>query len=554
LNNTLILRDERMTEGVRESGRPTRKVLISDDVQEVCKERLEQAGIVVDYRPGIKPPELYQALAECAGLIVRSATRVTGEVIAAGPKLQVIGRAGVGVDNIDMDEATRHGIAVMNTPEGNTISAAEHTIGLMMALSRNIPQACAAMKAGKWSRSAFMGTEVRGKVLGIIGLGKIGREVARRARGLEMTVICYDPLVSPSAAEAAGAQLLPLDEMLAQADYVTLHVPANPHTYHLINRETLAKCRRGVRIINSARGEIIDDDALVAALDSGQVAGAALDVFEKEPPDLASPLIQHPKIIVTPHLGASTAEAQHLVAEQIGQLVADALTSGTIRNAVNMFPLDRQTFERAKPYLMLADKLGALQAQVTEGQPEALTVEYYGDVLEHPTGLLTAGVLTGMLRQLESGTVNLVNAPVLAQERGIRVDEMRTTGHDDYNNLITVTYRTRLPSGQTLTRRLAGSIFGEDSPRVVRIDGHSCDVIPEGRLLVMWNRDVPGVIGEVATALGKHNVNIAFASYGRDTPGGLAVMVYVLDSDIEAATLEHLGKLKNVRSVKYARL
>jgi len=425
---------------------------------------------------------------------------------------------------------------------------------MMMALSRNIPQACAAMKAGKWSRSAFTGTEVRGKVLGVIGLGKIGREVARRARGLDMNVVCYDPMISPAAAEATGAQLLPLDAVLEQADYLTLHIPSNANTHHLLDADRLNKCKTGVRIINCARGEIIDTDALLDALNSGKVAGAALDVFENEPPDMTAPIIQHPHTIVTPHLGASTAEAQHLVAEQIGQLVAEALTTGTIRNAINMFPMDRQTYERAKPFLRLAERLGSLQAQVCDGQPVSLTLEYFGDVLEHPTGLLTASVLVGMLKQLESGTVNLVNAPVLAQERGIRVDEMRRTGDDDYNNVVTVTYQTRLPSGETLTRRIAGSVFGEDSPRVVRIDGHSCDVIPEGRLLIMWNRDVPGVIGEVATVLGAHNVNIAFGSYGRDVPGGLAVMVYVLDSDIEESTVDTLRKLKNLHTVKYARL
>ncbi|HPU84487.1 MAG TPA: phosphoglycerate dehydrogenase [Candidatus Latescibacteria bacterium] len=530
------------------------RVLISDDVHEICKARLEAAGIEVDYRPGLKGTELLAALKDCTGLVVRSATRVTREIIAAGPKLQVIGRAGVGVDNIDVEEATHHGIAVLNTPEGNTTSAAEHTIGMMMALSRNIPQACAAMKAGKWSRSAFTGTEVRGKVLGVIGLGKIGREVARRARGLDMNVVCYDPMISPAAAEATGAQLLSLDAVLEQADYLTLHIPSNANTYHLLDADRLNRCKTGVRIINCARGEIVDTDALLDALNSGKVAGAALDVFENEPPDMTAPIIQHPHTIVTPHLGASTAEAQHLVAEQIGQLVAEALTTGTIRNAINMFPMDRQTYERAKPFLRLAERLGSLQAQVCDGQPVSLTLEYFGDVLEHPTGLLTASVLVGMLKQLESGTVNLVNAPVLAQERGIRVDEMRRTGDDDYNNVVTVTYQTRLPSGETLTRRIAGSVFGEDSPRVVRIDGHSCDVIPEGRLLIMWNRDVPGVIGEVATVLGTHNVNIAFGSYGRDVPGGLAVMVYVLDSDIEESTVDTLRKLKNLHTVKYARL
>lgn len=530
------------------------RVLISDHVHEKCKERLEEAGVAVDYRPGLKGQELHDALRECTGLVVRSATKVTAEVLASGPKLQVVGRAGVGVDNVDVDEATRRGIAVINTPEGNTISAAEHTIGLMMALSRNIPQANAAMKAGTWNRTAFMGTEVRGKTLGIIGLGRIGREVARRGRGLDMNVVCYDPLVSTSAAESAGAQLLPLEEVLKQADYLTLHVPSNEKTHHLLNRETLAKCKRGVRIVNCARGEVIEEGALVEGLTSGQVAGAALDVFEEEPPDLKSALIQHERTIVTPHLGASTTEAQELVAEQIGQLVAEALVHGSIRNAVNMFPMDRTTHERALPYLLLAEKLGALQAQITDGQPEALSVEYYGNVLEHPTGLLTAGVLVGMMRQLESGTVNLVNAPMLAQERGIRVDEVRTTGHEDYNNLITVIYRTRSPSGQTMTRTIAGSIFGEDSQRVVRIDGHSCDVIPNGKLLIMWNRDLPGVIGNVGTALGRHSVNIAFASYGRDKPGGLAVMVYVLDSGIESHTLEHLRKLENVHAVKYVEL
>ena len=530
------------------------KVLIADKTHESCRQLLEQAGVEVDERPGLKGDELHAALADCTGLVVRSATKATAEVIAAASNLRVIGRAGVGVDNIDVEEATRRGIAVINTPEGNTISAAEQAVALMFALARNIPQAHAGMKNGEWNRSAFMGTEIRGKTLGVIGLGKIGREVAIRARAMAMNLVCFDPLVTSAAAEAVGAQLLPLDELLERADYITLHVPDNERTHHMINRETLAKCRKGVRIINCARGGIIDDDALVEALDSGQVAGAALDVFAAEPPDMDAPLIQHPNVIVTPHLGASTAEAQQLVAEQIGQLVSDALVDGNIRNAVNMFPIDKPTYDRARPFIELAEKLGALQAQIIDGQPLSLTVEYYGDALEHPTGLLTSAVLMGLMRELESGTVNLVNAPVLAQERGIRVDETRTTGSDDYSNLVTVRLDFESGAGGTQTRALAGSVFGEDSQRIVRIDGYSCDLIPEGHMLVIWNTDVPGVIGEVATALGAHNVNIGFGSYAREKRGGMALTVYVLDSEVDAGTLDHLENLPNVQRVKYAHL
>lgn len=530
------------------------KVLISDKVHENCKRILEEAGIAVDYRPGLMGDDLLAALAGCSGLIVRSATQVTAEIVEAGIDLRVIGRAGVGVDNIDVEAATRRGIAVINTPEGNTISAAEHAIALMFALARNIPQAHTAMKHGEWNRTAYIGSEIRGKTLGIIGLGKIGREVARRARGMSMNVLCFDPLVTTSAAEAVGAQLASLEAVLSKSDYLSLHVPDNDRTHHMINGETLAQTKRGVRIINCARGGIIDDDALLAALESGQVSGAALDVFQTEPPDLSSALIQHERVIVTPHLGASTAEAQQLVAEQIAELIADALVNGNIRNAVNMFPVDRVTYERASPYIDLAEKLGALQAQIIDGPPAALTVEYYGDALEHPTGLLTSAVLMGLMRELESGTVNLVNAPILAQERGIRVDELRTTGQEDYSSLITVklTFETR--SGEKQTRALAGSVFGEDSERIVRIDGYTCDLIPEGHVIIIWNKDVPGVIGEVATTLGKHHVNIAFGSFSREARGGRALTAYMLDSEVDDATLRHLESLENVLLVKYAHL
>jgi D-3-phosphoglycerate dehydrogenase / 2-oxoglutarate reductase len=532
----------------------THRVLISDKVNEICKQRLEEAGVEVDYRPGLKGQDLLDAIADCSGLVVRSATKVTPEVLNAGKKLQVVGRAGVGVDNIDIVAATHLGIAVVNTPEGNTISAAEHAVGLMMALARNIPQACADMKAGEWNRSAFMGTEIRGKTLGVVGLGKIGREVAQRARGLFMKVVCYDPIVAPAAAESVGAELLPLDDVLARSDFLTLHLPINDQTRGMFNTETLAQCKKGARIVNCARGGIIAEDAIIGALDSGHIAGIALDVFESEPPDMTAEFIRHPKVVVTPHLGASTKEAQTLVAEQIGSLIGEALVQGSVRNAVNMFPVDPQSFERAKPYLALAEQLGALQGQISDGSAESLTVEYYGAALEHPTGLLTSGVLMGILRQAEEGRVNLVNAGSIAQERGIRVDEMRTTGHEDYSNLITVTYQTRMPDGVVMTRRIAGSIFGEDSPRIVRIDGHSCDVIPHGKLLIMWNDDKPGVIGEVATVLGAHGVNIGFGSYGRDEPGGMAIMVYVLDAEIDSETLTHLRTLTNVRLARYASL
>lgn len=530
------------------------KVLISDKVHENCEKILKEMGIEVVNSPGLTIDELKSALSDCGGLIVRSATQVTADIIAAGKNLKVIGRAGVGVDNIDVEEASRCGITVVNTPEGNTISAAEQTIGLMFALARNIPQAHDAMKHGEWNRTRFMGTEIRDKTLGIIGLGKIGREVAQRARGLSMEIICYDPLVSNSSAESVGATLMPLEELLPKADYITFHIPDNERTHHMLNRETLALCKKGVRIINCARGGIIDDDALLEALNSGHVAGAALDVFSSEPPDMDSPLVQHENVVVTPHLGASTQEAQQLVAEQIAQIVGDALINENIRNAVNMFPVDRATLQRAKPFVELAEKLGSLQAQVIDGQPESLTVEFYGDALDHPTGLLTSAVLVGMMRELESGTVNIVNAPILAQERGIRVDEMRTTGHDDYSNLITVrlTFKTTEKVDHFIS--MSGSIFGEDSKRIVRIDGYSCDLIPEGDMLIIWNRDVPGVIGEVASTIGAHGVNIAFGSYSRDRRGGLALTVYVLDADVDQDTLNHLRTLGSVETVKYAHL
>lgn len=511
------------------------KVLISDKMDPRCVEILEKdPGIQVEMKTGLNAEELSQIIGEYDALIVRSSTQVTEELLQKARKLRVVGRAGAGVDNIDVEAATRRGIIVMNTPGGNSISTAEHTFAMMIALARNIPQACASLRAGRWERHRFTGIELAGKTLGILGLGKVGREVAVRAAAFGMKVLGYDPFVSTEMAESYGARLVALEEVLANADFISVHLPLNDQTRNILGDPEFARCREGMRLINCARGGIVDEAALRRALDSGKVAGAALDVFAQEPP-VDRTLIEHEKVICTPHLGASTQEAQANVAIQIAAQVADVLMDRVIRNAVNMPSVEPEVYQKMQPFLDLANRLGRIQAQLLEGQLERITIEYHGDVTDYPTSPLTAAVLKGLVEITSDEPINLVNAPLFVQERGVRVDELRSSEHEDYANLITVVCQSN-----RRTRTLSGSIFAKDEPRLVRLDEYTFDAIPKGPMLFYVNPDIPGIIGQVGTVMGNHQINIARMSCGRQEIGGQALTILNVDSEIPPSVIETL--------------
>ena len=521
------------------------KVLISDPVDPGCADvLLRNPEIHVDVKTDLSSAEFLETIGRYEGLIVRSSTEVTEEVIGAASRLRVIGRAGAGVDNIDVAAATRRGIVVMNTPGGNSVSTAEHSFAMLMSLARNIPQAAASVKGGAWERGRFTGVELAGKTLGIIGLGKVGREVATRGAAFRMRILGYDPYVTQEAALSYGTQLVPVEQLFAESDFITIHLPLTSQTEHFISDEELALCRDGVRIVNCARGGIVDDAALLRALQSGKVGGAALDVFEQEPPT-SSDLIDHERVIGTPHLGASTREAQTSVALAIAEQVGEVLMDRVIRNAVNVPSVEPDVFQKLRPYLELAERLGRIQAQVNEGQLERITVDYRGDITAHPTSPITAAVLKGIMETISDEPVNFVNAPVFAQERGLTVDELKSSEHEDFASLITVTYQT------TDTRRiLSGTIFGKGDPRIVRLDEYDFDAVPEGHMLFYINDDIPGIIGRVGSIMGSRDVNIAQMSCGRHEVGGRALTILNVDSLIPQAVLDELLSEKHITWVK----
>ncbi len=516
------------------------KVLISEKLEAGCAAMLTQRGIEVDQQPGLTPEELQRIIGQYEGLIVRSSTQVNEALLQEARRLKVVGRAGAGVDNIDVAAATRHGVIAMNTPGGNSVSTAEHSFAMLMALARNIAQATASLKAGKWERGRYTGVELAGKTIGVLGLGKVGREVAQRASAFKMKVLGYDPFVSEEMALAFGTQLAPLEQIYAEADFITVHLPLTTQTRHLISGPQLAQCKEGIFLLNCARGGIIDEAELLRALDSGKVAGAALDVFVEEPPGL-SPLVAHERVICTPHLGASTREAQATVALQIAEQVSDVLLNGVIRNAVNVPSVEPEVYQKLRPYIDLAERLGGILAQLSEGQLERITVEYHGDVTATPTSPLTAAVLKGIMGNISDEPVNFVNAPLFAQQRGVRVDELKSSEHEDYASLITVIYQTA-----TARRILSGTLFGKSDPRLVRLDEYSFDAIPEGHMLFYINEDVPGVIGRIGTVMGTHHVNIAQMSCGRHQVGGRALTILNVDSLIPDAVLAEILAHNNI--------
>jgi D-3-phosphoglycerate dehydrogenase len=519
------------------------KVLISDKMDPKAAAIFRQRGVEVDEITGKTKDELIAIIGDYDGLAIRSATKVTAEVLAAAKKLKVIGRAGIGVDNVDIPAASAQGVVVMNTPFGNSITTAEHAIALMFALARQLPEADASTQAGKWEKNRFMGVELTNKTLGLIGAGNIGSIVADRALGLKMKVIAYDPFLSAERAVEMGVEKATLDELLARADFITLHTPLTDQTRNILSADNLAKTKKGVRIINCARGGLIDEAALKAALDSGHVAGAALDVFVQEPAT-ASPLFGTPGFISTPHLGASTDEAQVNVAIQVAEQMADYLIAGGVTNALNMPSLSAEEAPKLKPYMALAEKLGSLVGQLAHDALSGISIEVEGAAAELNQKPITGAVLAGLMR-VYSDTVNMVNAPYLAKERGLDVREVRHEREGDYHTLIRLSVKTR--EGE---KSVAGTLFGESNPRLVEIFGVKVEADLAGHMLYVVNEDAPGFIGRIGTALGEAGVNIGTFHLGRRSAGGEAVLLLSVDEAVDEKLLKTVCDLPGVKTVK----
>ncbi|HVM22163.1 MAG TPA: phosphoglycerate dehydrogenase [Sphingomicrobium sp.] len=521
----------------------TPKVLIADKMDPRAAAAFRERGILVEEKPGLTADELNSVIGGYDGIAVRSSTRVGAAAMDAGlPRLKVIGRAGIGVDTIDVVAASARGIVVMNTPFGNSITTAEHAIAMLFALAREIPQADQSTQAGKWEKNRFMGVELAGKTLGLIGCGNIGSIVADRAHGLKMKVVAYDPFLSPERAVELGVDKVELDELLGRSDFITLHTPLTDQTRGILSREALAKTKKGVRIVNCARGGLIDEAALKDALDSGHVAGAALDVFSEEPAK-DNPLFGTPGLICTPHLGASTTEAQVNVAIQIAEQMSDYLLLGGITNAVNVPSLSAEEAPRLRPYMALAEKLGRLVGQIAAPDIRSIDIEVEGHAAELNVKPITGAVLAGVMRTW-SDTVNMVNAPYLAKDRGIAVREIRNEAEGDYHTLVAVAVGT--DQGE---RRVEGTLFGHRAPRLVKIFGVPVEAELTGQMIYIVNTDAPGFIGALGTTLGKHGINIATFNLGRRKEAGEAVALVAVDDPITAEVAAELRALPGVREV-----
>jgi D-3-phosphoglycerate dehydrogenase len=519
------------------------KVLISDPMDSNAAKVFRSHGVEVDERPGLSKDELKSIVGDYDGLAIRSATKVTADLLDAAAKLKVVGRAGIGVDNVDIPAATARGIVVMNTPFGNSITTAEHAIALMFALARELPEADASTQAGKWEKNRFMGVELTSKTLGLIGAGNIGSIVADRALGLKMKVVAYDPFLTPERALDLGVEKVELDELLARADFITLHTPLTDQTRNILSRENLAKTKKGVRIVNCARGGLIDEAALKEALDSGQVAGAALDVFVDEPAN-ANPLFGTPGLVATPHLGASTTEAQVNVAIQVAEQMSEFLTRGGVTNALNMPSLSAEEAPRLRPYMELAEKLGSVVGQIEGHHATGISVEVEGAAAQLNQKPITGAVLAGFMR-VWSDSVNMVNAPSLARDRGLDVREVRHDREIDYHTLVRVTVTT--PDGE---RAVAGTLFGNSAPRLVDMFGIRVEAELEGEMIYIVNEDRPGFIGRLGTTLGEADVNIGTFHLGRRAAGDEAVALVSVDNHIEPETVAKLEAIPGVRRVK----
>jgi D-3-phosphoglycerate dehydrogenase len=522
----------------------TFKVLALDNLQAVGIDFMRSEGIDVDVQGKMLPEELREVINSYDALIVRSGTKVPAEVLGGVDRLKVIGRAGIGVDNIDIGSATKNGVVVMNTPGGNTVTTAEHTISLLLSLARNIPQAARSMKDGKWEKSKFMGSEISDKTIGIIGLGNIGKIVADLAKGLKMIVIGFDPYISPDDAARLGVEIVSLEELFKRSDFVTAHTPLTPETKNLINKETIAKMKDGVYIINSARGGIVNESDLLEAVNSGKVAGAALDVYPQEPPPEDRPVLKNDRIICTPHLGASTIEAQEKVALQIAEQIVDYLMRNTIRNSVNFPSISAELVPVIRPFLELAEKLGSFHGQLLTGRPSEIQVEYHGEVAQFDTSQITIATIKGFIQHQVEG-VNLVNSRMIAEERGLKVTEAKTARSETYASLIRV---KTLSNGNEFI--CSGTLFGKET-MIVKIMGFHIEAHLDGSIIMMNNLDVPGVLGRVGTYLGEQNINIAGIQLGREKVGGTAISLINVDQEVPGEVLEGIKNLPNITDAMY---
>ena len=518
------------------------KVLISDNLAPVGEKILREAGLEVDVNTGLPPEELKAIIPEYDGLVIRSATKVREDIVEAATKLKVVGRAGIGLDNVDIPAASQKGIVVMNAPDGNATTAAEHAISMMMSLARNIPQATGSMKAGKWEKKSFMGREVTGKTLGIVGIGRIGSIVCNRAQGLKMKVIAFDPFMPLDLVEKLGVELVELNELAQRADFISVHTPLTKGTHHLLSTEFFANMKKDAMFIDCARGGVLDEQALYDALSEGRIAGAALDVFEKEPTTLeGTPLLGLKNFICTPHLGASTSEAQENVASAIAEQVADYLLKGAVRNAVNVPSVSDDVLAKVGPYISLGEMLGSLHMQIARGSVEEINLEFSGDLAEQDIGPISVAFLKGLFTPILQDAVNFVNAPLIAKERGIRVVESKTKQAADFTNLLKVTVKTN--KGENM---LAGTVFGKKEPRLVRLNSFRLEALPAGPMLLVYNKDVPGVIGALGTTLGENGVNISRMTVGREETSDQNVILLNTNTVVDKELLAKVSGLIHI--------
>lgn len=523
------------------------KVLVTDPIADAGLDRLREAGHEVETAYDVEGDALLSAVADANGLIVRSGTDVSEEVFEAASELVIVGRAGIGVDNIDIDAATEHGVIVANAPEGNVRAAAEHTVAMAFAAARSIPQAHARLKNGEWAKSDYLGTEVNGKTLGVVGLGRVGQEVAKKLDSLGMDLVAYDPYISEDRAAQLGAELVDLDDCLARADFLTVHTPLTPETEDLISHEELAELEDGY-LVNCARGGVVDEAALAEAVEDGVLAGAAVDVFADEPVSEDNPLLSVEDVVVTPHLGASTSAAQENVATSTADQVVAALAEEPVVNALNAPSIDESAFPRVEPYIGLAETAGKIATQLLNQRIESIEVHYEGDIAEEDVELVTASAQKGVFQPLE-WQVNAVNAPQIAEDRGVEVTESKTRQTDDFQSLVRVTVRS---DDDEIS--VEGTLFAGDDPRIVRIDDYRVDAIPHGHMLVARNEDAPGVIGFIGTVLGDHQVNIAGMFNARETHGGEALSVYTLDEQVSDEAKKALESDDRIIGVQYIEL
>ncbi|MCK9430648.1 MAG: phosphoglycerate dehydrogenase [Candidatus Omnitrophica bacterium] len=525
------------------------KVLVSDALsEEGLKVFRESKELTVDVKTDLKPDALKEIIKDYDALVVRSATKVTSEIIQAAKKLKVVGRAGVGLDNVDLEAATQKGIIVMNTPAGNTISTAEHTFSMILALSRNIPQANASTKKGEWKRSKFMGVEVYGKTLGIVGFGRIGSEVAKRALSFGMKILAYDPFLSAEVAESIGVEIAELKKVLQEADYITVHTPLTDETRHMISDKEFALMKKGVRIINCARGGIIDEIALIKAIKEQKVAGAAMDVFENEPLSVDNEFLKLDNVVITPHLGASTEEAQINVAIEVAEIVRDALLGRGIRNAANYPCLEAEVSKILSPYINLGEKLGMFAAQLIEGRFQELVINYSGEITKYNLSPVTMALAKGVLEPILKETVNFVNAVSLLKERGIKLRESKSAQEGEFVNLIQLEIKT-----DKEVKKVFGTLSSNKQPRIVKIDDYYLELYPIGEMVFIRNSDKLGLIGSLGTLMGKSGINIAAMTFGRDEQGGKAISVLNVDSQVSPEIQDKIRELENILTVKVIR-